>query len=189
MTSVSVNGDGFEYRGLVGAERSVPTCSARGKTRASTAAFDGTTLELGAGWSHGFSDTLDFDGTLSYVDSGDRGRRHHRQRRRLGARRRHSQPSRRVVRARGGLKYVDLDESGSDTGLQRRVALLLQRQHGARREPRSDTTRPTRFVSAPLGVLTRDLDLRADLGPIGAAGCSQPAAFSFLRAAPHRWVY
>ena len=75
--------------------------------------FDGETLEVGAGWSHGFSDTLDFVGTLSLVDTeienfSDDGLA-------LGG----------GIRTRlgesfeldAGLKYVDLDESGSDTGI------------------------------------------------------------------------
>jgi hypothetical protein len=74
---------------------------------------DGETLEVGAGWSHGFSDTLDFVGTLSLVDAevesfSDDGLA-------LGG----------GIRSRlgesfeldAGLKYVDLDESGSDTGI------------------------------------------------------------------------
>jgi len=75
--------------------------------------FDGETLEVGAGWNHGFSDTLDFVGTLSLVDSeiesfSDDGLA-------LGG----------GIRSRlgesfeldAGLKYVDFDESGSDTGI------------------------------------------------------------------------
>ena len=68
------------------------------------------------GVTHSFSDKLDFVGTLSYVDAevklgsqtaDDDG---------LGARRRHPFARRGVVRARCRLKYVDFDESGSDTG-------------------------------------------------------------------------
>jgi hypothetical protein len=75
--------------------------------------FDGNTLEVGAGWSHGFTDTLDFVGTLSLLDTeiedfSDDGLA-------LGG----------GIRSRlgesfeldAGLKYVDLDESGDDTGI------------------------------------------------------------------------
>ena len=75
--------------------------------------FDGEVIEIGGGWSHGFSDTLDFVGTLSYLDAdydvgGDDGLA-------LGG----------GIRSRLGdsfevdaaLKYVDFDESGSDTGV------------------------------------------------------------------------
>jgi opacity protein-like surface antigen len=75
--------------------------------------FDGETLEVGGGWSHSFSDTLDFVGTLSLLDAeiesfSDDGLA-------LGG----------GIRSRlgdsfeldAGLKYVDMDESGSDTGL------------------------------------------------------------------------
>ena len=75
--------------------------------------IDGEVLEIGGGWSHGFSDTLDFVGTLSLLDvdygfAGDDGLA-------LGG----------GIRSRlgesfeldAGLKYVDLDESGNDTGI------------------------------------------------------------------------
>ena len=80
--------------------------------------YDGDMIELGGGWNHAFSDTLDFVGTLSYVDAeleaggitasddglaiggGIRSR--------LGD----------SFEIEAGLKYVDFDESGSDTGLQ-----------------------------------------------------------------------
>ena len=78
--------------------------------------IDGRSLEVGAGITHGFSDTLDFVGTLSYLDAevkagnvtaDDDGLA-------LGG----------GIRSRVGnsfevdamLKYVDFDESGSDTG-------------------------------------------------------------------------
>jgi len=75
--------------------------------------FDGETLEIGGGWNHGFSDTLDFVATLSLLDAeiedfSDDGLA-------LGG----------GIRSRlgesfeldAGLKYVDFDESGSDTGI------------------------------------------------------------------------
>ncbi len=71
-------------------------------------------LELGGGWSHGFSDTLDFVGTLSYVDAELRCRRSTTGSRSaaafaaVSASRSSSMPR---------LKFVDFDESGSDTGV------------------------------------------------------------------------
>ena len=84
------------------------------RTKLRRSAIDGRALELGGGWNHGFSDTLDFVGTLSFIDldydtGGDDGLA-------LGG----------GIRSRlgesfeleAGLKHVDLDESGSDTGIQ-----------------------------------------------------------------------
>jgi len=72
---------------------------------------DGETLEIGAGWSHGFSDTLDFVATLSLLDaeiesfSDDGLAIGGGIRTRLGE----------SFELDAGLKYVDFDES--DTGI------------------------------------------------------------------------
>ena len=78
--------------------------------------IDGRSLEIGGGWSHEISDSLDFVGTLSYVDAelkagnvtaDDDGLA-------LGGGIRTLIGESFQVDA--GLKYVDFDESGSDTG-------------------------------------------------------------------------
>ncbi len=79
--------------------------------------IDGRSLELGAGLTHGFSDTLDFVGTLSYVDAevkagnataDDDGLA-------LGGGIRALVGESFQVDA--GLKLVDFDNAGSDTGV------------------------------------------------------------------------
>lgn len=81
------------------------------------AGIDGRTIEVGAGITHGFSDTLDFVGTLSYLDSevklanltaDDDGLA-------LGGGVRTRLADSFEVDAM--LKYVDFDESGGDTGV------------------------------------------------------------------------
>jgi len=112
----TVNGDGFE---LAGSFELNDQFHLYGSWQDQSLDFgiDGRTMELGAGWSHGFNDKLDFVGTLSYVDAeleaagntaSDDGLA-------IGG----------GIRSRlgesfeidAGLKYVDFDESGSDTGL------------------------------------------------------------------------
>lgn len=105
-----ISGDGFE---LVGSWELNDDFHLFGSWEDQSFDFgiDGEVLELGGGWNHGFSDTLDFVATLSYVDvdydvGSDNGLA-------LGG----------GIRTRlgdsfevdAGLKYVDLDES--DTGL------------------------------------------------------------------------
>jgi hypothetical protein len=74
--------------------------------------IDGDVIELGGGWNHAFSDTLDFVGTLSYLDvdygiaSDDGLAIGGGIRSRLGD----------SFEIEAGLKYVDLEES--DTGIQ-----------------------------------------------------------------------
>ena len=115
--SVSVNGDGFEFAGSWELNDQFHLFGSW-QDQSLDFGIDGRTLELGGGWNHGFSDTLDFVGTLSYVDAeleaggitasddglaiggGIRSR--------LGD----------SFEIEAGLKYVDFDESGSDTGLQ-----------------------------------------------------------------------
>jgi hypothetical protein len=110
-----VDGDGFE---LAGSFEITDKVFLFGEWQEQSLDFsiDGRTLEVGAGLTHGFSDKLDFVGTLSLVDSeielggssadddglalgaGVRGRVND------------------SVELEGGLKYVDYDESGGDTG-------------------------------------------------------------------------
>ena len=112
---VSVNGDGFEIGGSWELNDSFHLFGSW-QDQSLDFGIDGRTLELGAGWSHGFSDKLDFVGTLSMVDAeleaggvtasddglaiggGIRSR--------LGD----------SFEVEAGLKYVDLEES--DTGIQ-----------------------------------------------------------------------
>jgi hypothetical protein len=107
-----VNGDGFQIGGSYELNDSFHLFGSW-QDQSFDGGFDGNTLEVGAGWSHGFTDTLDFVGTLSLLDTeiedfSDDGLA-------LGG----------GIRSRlgesfeldAGLKYVDLDESGSDTGI------------------------------------------------------------------------
>jgi hypothetical protein len=115
-SAVDVDGDGFE---LAGAYELNDQIHLFGEWQDQSLDFgiDGRSLELGAGYTHDFSSTLDFIGTLSYVDAELK----------LG-----SQTADDDGLALGGgirtlvgdsfqidagLKYVDFDESGSDTGL------------------------------------------------------------------------
>jgi opacity protein-like surface antigen len=107
-----VNGDGFEIGGSWELNDQFHLFGSW-QDQSFDGGYDGETLELGGGWSHSFSDTLDFVGRLSLIDAeiedfSDDGLA-------LGG----------GIRSRlgesfeldAGLKYVDLDESGSDTGL------------------------------------------------------------------------
>jgi hypothetical protein len=107
-----VNGDGFEIAGSWELNDSFHLFGSW-QDQSYDGGFDGETLEVGGGWNHSFSDTLDFVGTLSLMDAeiedfSDDGLA-------LGG----------GIRSRlgesfeldAGLKYVDFDESGSDTGL------------------------------------------------------------------------
>jgi hypothetical protein len=107
-----VSGDGFEFGGSWELNDQFHLFGSW-QDQGFDGGIDGEVIELGGGWSHGFSDTLDFVGTLSYLDvdydvGGDDGLA-------LGG----------GVRSRlgdsfeleAGLKWVDFDESGSDTGI------------------------------------------------------------------------
>jgi hypothetical protein len=107
-----VNGDGFQIGGSYELNDSFHLFGSW-QDQSFDGGFDGNTLEVGAGWSHAFTDTLDFVGTLSLLDTeiedfSDDGLA-------LGG----------GIRSRlgesfeldAGLKYVDLDESGDDTGI------------------------------------------------------------------------
>jgi hypothetical protein len=78
--------------------------------------IDGRSLEVGAGYTHGFSDKLDFVGTLSYVDAELKSVNFTADDDGLalggGIRTRIAQS----VELDAGLKYVDFDEAGNDTG-------------------------------------------------------------------------
>jgi len=65
---VSVNGDGFEIGGSWELNDAFHLFGSW-QDQSLDFGIDGRTLELGAGWSHGFSDKLDFVGTLSMVDA------------------------------------------------------------------------------------------------------------------------
>lgn len=112
----SINGDGFEFGGSWELNEQFHLF-ASWQDQSLDFDIDGRTLELGGGWAHGFSDKLDFVGTLSYVDAeleangvtaSDDGLA-------LGGGIRSRLGDSFEVEA--GLKYVDFDESGSDTGL------------------------------------------------------------------------
>lgn len=113
---VSVNGDGFEIGGSFELNDQFHLFGSW-QDQSLDFGIDGRTLEIGGGWSHGFSDTLDFVGTLSIVDaelkaggvtaSDDGLALGGGIRTRLGE----------SFELEAGLKYVDLDESGSDTGI------------------------------------------------------------------------
>jgi hypothetical protein len=111
-----INGDGFEFGGSWELNDQFHLFGSW-QEQSLDFGIDGRTMEFGGGWNHGFTDTLDFVGTLSYVDAeleddfntvSDDGLA-------LGG----------GIRSRLGdsfevdasLKYVDFDESGSDTGL------------------------------------------------------------------------
>ena len=69
---VGVNGDGFEIGGSWELNDQFHLFGSW-QDQSFDGGFDGETLELGGGWSHSFSDTLDFVGTLSFLDAEDRG--------------------------------------------------------------------------------------------------------------------
>ena len=110
--SVSVNGDGFEFAGSWELNDQFHLFGSW-QDQSLDFGIDGRTLELGGGWNHGFSDTLDFVGTLSYLDADFEGTSDDGLaigggiRSRLGD----------SFEVEAGLKYVDFD-SDSDTGLQ-----------------------------------------------------------------------
>ena len=107
-----VNGDGFQIGGSYELNDSFHLFGSW-QDQSFDGGFDGNTLEVGAGWSHAFTDTLDFVGTLSLLDteiedfSDDGLALGGGIRSRLGE----------SFELEAGLKYVDFDESGSDTGI------------------------------------------------------------------------
>jgi len=112
----AVDGDGFEIGGSYELNDRIHVFG-EWQDQSLDFGIDGRSLELGAGLTHGFSDTLDFVGTLSYVDAevkagnftaDDDGLA-------LGGGIRTLVGESFEVDA--GLKYVDFDESGSDTGV------------------------------------------------------------------------
>ena len=111
-----VNGDGFEFGGSWELNDQFHLFGSW-QDQSLDFGIDGRTLELGGGWNHSFSDKLDFVGTLSLVDaeleaagitaSDDGLALGGGIRSRLGE----------SFELEAGLKYVDFDESGSDTGI------------------------------------------------------------------------
>lgn len=116
LDNFSADGDGFEIAGSYSVGEKVFLLG-RWQDQSFDGGIDGTGYEFGAGLHHSLSDSVDFVGTLSYLDSevefagfsaSDDGLG-------LGA----------GVRAELGdsfqldasLQYVDFDEAGSDTGL------------------------------------------------------------------------
>jgi hypothetical protein len=115
LDSVNVDGDGFA---LAGSYELNDKFHIFGEWQDQSLDFgiDGRSLELGGGYTHSFSDTLDFVGTLSYVDAEVK----------LGS----ATADDDGLAVGGGvrtrlsdsfeldahLKLVDFDESGSDTG-------------------------------------------------------------------------
>jgi opacity protein-like surface antigen len=115
-STFNVNGDGFAVSGAYEVGSKVFLLG-EWQDQSYDFGVDGRQYELGVGFHHGISSTVDFVGTLSYIDSkasagsisaSDNGFG-------LGG----------GIRARlskefeidAGLKYVDFDNSGSDTGL------------------------------------------------------------------------
>jgi opacity protein-like surface antigen len=112
---VNVDGDGFEIGGAYELSDKIHLFGSW-QDQSLDFGIDGRSLELGGGWTHSFSDSLDFVGTLSYVDAelkqgsftaDDDGLA-------LGGGVRTRFAESFELDAR--LKYVDFDESGSDTG-------------------------------------------------------------------------
>jgi hypothetical protein len=112
---VNVDGDGFAFAGAYELNDKIHLFG-EWQDQSLDAGIDGRSIEVGAGYSHGFSDTLDFVGTLSYMDAevkvgnltaDDDGLA-------LGGGIRTRVSDSFEVDA--GLKYVDFDDSGSDTG-------------------------------------------------------------------------
>jgi hypothetical protein len=111
-----LNGDGFEFTGSWELNDQFHLFGGW-QDQGFDGDVDGRTIELGGGWSHDFSDTLDFVGTLSYMDvnldtgfgdfSDDGLAIGGGVRTRLGD----------SFELDAGLKYVDFDEAGSDTGV------------------------------------------------------------------------
>ena len=107
-----VNGDGFEIGGSWELNDQFHLFGSW-QDQSYDGGYDGDMLEVGGGWNHAFSDTLDFVGTLSYLDADFEGTSDDGLaigggiRSRLGD----------SFEVEAGLKYVDFD-SDSDTGLQ-----------------------------------------------------------------------
>jgi hypothetical protein len=114
-SGIDVDGDGFEIGGSYELSDKIHLFGSW-QDQSLDFGIDGRSLEIGGGWSHSHSDKLDFVGTLSYVDAevklgsftaDDDGLA-------LGG----------GIRTRvgdsfeidTGLKFVDFDEAGSDTG-------------------------------------------------------------------------
>ena len=113
--NANVEGDGFELAGSYELNDSI-FLFGEWQDQSLDFGIDGRSVEVGGGWTHGFSDTLDFLGTLSYVDAevklgsataDDDGLA-------LGGGIRSKVGDSFEVDA--GLKYVDFDNAGGDTG-------------------------------------------------------------------------
>ena len=108
----SVSGDGFEIGGSWELSDQFHLFGSW-QDQSYDGGADGDVMELGGGWNHSFTDTLDFVGTLSYLDADFGGASDDGLaigggiRSRLGD----------SFEVDAGLKYVDFD-SDSDTGLQ-----------------------------------------------------------------------
>ena len=114
-SAANVDGDGFELAGSYELNDKIHLFGAW-QDQSLDFGIDGRTLELGAGYSHSYSDKLDFVGTLSYVDAevklGNQTADDDGLAIGGGIRSRIADS----VELDAGLKYVDFDESGSDTG-------------------------------------------------------------------------
>jgi hypothetical protein len=116
LDSANVDGDGFSFAGGYELNEKIHLFG-EWQDQSLDFGIDGRSLELGAGYTHGFSDKLDFIGTLSYVDAevkagnvtaDDDGLA-------VGGGIRTRVADSFEVDA--GLKYVDFDNAGGDTGV------------------------------------------------------------------------
>jgi hypothetical protein len=114
-STVNVDGDGFALAGSYELNDSIFLLG-EWQDQSLDFGIDGRSLEIGAGYTHGFNDKLDFVGTLSYVDAevklgnataDDDGLA-------LGGGIRSRVAK--AVELDASLKYVDFDEAGNDTG-------------------------------------------------------------------------
>src|SRR5262245_4485591 len=109
---VGINGDGFEIGGSWELNDQFHLFGSW-QDQSYDGGYDGDMLELGAGWSHGFNDKMDFVGTLSYLDADFEGTSDDGLALGGGIRARLGDS----FEVEAGLKYVDFD-SDSDTGIQ-----------------------------------------------------------------------
>ena len=114
-STVNIDGDGFALAGSYELNDKI-FLFGEWQDQSLDFGIDGRSLEAGAGYTHSFSDTLDFVGSLSYVDAELK----------LGSQTADDDGLslgggiRTLIgesfQVDAGLKYVDFDESGSDTG-------------------------------------------------------------------------
>lgn len=113
---INVDGDGFALAGSYELNDQIHLFG-EWQDQSLDFGIDGRSLELGAAYSHGFSEKLDFIGSLSYVDaeykSGNQTADDDGLALGGGVRARLTDS----VELDAGLKYVDFDNAGGDTGV------------------------------------------------------------------------